>query len=76
MATETGTLAPGFYVAEGQCWRMVHDFASRASHCQEPAGWTGCYVNPKGRQWTVWSCQEHLEELEDVRPLGADSPSA
>ncbi len=63
-------LAPGFYVEEGHCWRMVRTGVGHPSHCPEPAGWTGRYVNPKGQQWTVWACHEHvagLEKIEDVR---------
>jgi hypothetical protein len=64
----TKTLAPGFIVAEGRCWRIVYDFAARGSHCREPVGWSGLYVNPKGKRWTVWSCQDHLVGLDEVRP--------
>jgi hypothetical protein len=68
MVVAAPTLAPGFYVEDGQCWRMVHTNVGHPSHCQRPAVWTGRYVNPKGKRWTVWACQEHLDQLEDVRP--------
>jgi hypothetical protein len=42
-------LAPGFYAAEGRCWRMVRSGVGHGIHCREPAGWTGRYVNPKGK---------------------------
>lgn len=72
-------LAPGFYVGEDRCWRMARSGVGHPSHSPEAAGWTGRYVNPKGKRWTVWSCQEHLEELENVRPwtnrtMGRGSP--
>ena len=70
MVTTAPVLAPGFYVEEGRCWRMVDDGVGHASHCRVPAGWTGGYVNPKDRRWQVWSCQEHLDELADVRTWG------
>ena len=69
-AMTASILAPGFYVEEGHCWRMVRTGVGHPSHCPEPAGWTGRYVNPKGQQWTVWACHEHvagLEKIEDVR---------
>ena len=69
MVAVAPTLAPGFYVDEGQCWRMVRTKVGHPSHCRELAGWTGRYVNPKGREWTVWACHEHLDDLDDVRPL-------
>jgi hypothetical protein len=47
---------------------MVRSGVGHPNHCQEPAGWTGRYVNPKGKRWEVWSCDSHLEELKDVRP--------
>jgi hypothetical protein len=65
VATEP-TLAPGFYVCEGRCWRMVRSGVGHPAHCQEAGCWTGRYVNPTGRRWQVWSCKEHLEGLEDV----------
>lgn len=74
MLASASELAPGFYVAEGRCWRMVHDFAGRASHCREPTGWRGRYVNPKGMRWTVWACDRHLEELADVVAVGSPLP--
>ena len=48
---------------------MVRTKVGHPSHCRELAGWTGRYVNPKGREWTVWACHEHLDDLDDVRPL-------
>ena len=69
MALASLILASGFYVEEGQCWRMVRTNVGHPSHCQEPVGWRGRYVNPKGKRWTVWSCEWRLEELEEVRPL-------
>jgi hypothetical protein len=68
MVVAAPTLAPGFYVEERRCWRMVYDGVGHASHCRTPASWQGLYVNPKGKRWQVWSCQEHVEGLEDVRP--------
>lgn len=66
MVVTVPTLAPGFYVSEGRCWRMVRSGVGHPAHCQEPACWIGRYVNPKGRRWQVWSCEGHLEGLEDV----------
>lgn len=60
-------LAPGFYAQEGECWRMVRSGVGHPSHCSELVGWTGTYINPKGKRWTVWACQEHLEGLTDMR---------
>jgi hypothetical protein len=62
------TLAPGFYVGEGRCWRMVHSGVGHAAHCREAVAWTGRYVNPKGKRYQVWACDQHVEELEDLRP--------
>jgi hypothetical protein len=67
-------LAPGFYVAKGECWRMVRTNVGYPSHCREPVAWTGHFINAKGRRWLVWSCQEHLEGLADVRPWSAPKP--
>ena len=61
-------LAPGFFVEEGQCWRMVRNGVGHPSHCPEPVTGTGRYVNPKGNRWTVWACQEHPGELAEMRP--------
>lgn len=72
MVAPAPTLASGFFVQESQCWRMVRNGVGHPSHCHEAAGWTGGYVNPKGKRWKVWSCQDHLEGLDDVRP----SPSS
>lgn len=34
---------------------------------REPVGWTGRYVNPKGKRFQVESREAHLEGLDDVR---------
>jgi hypothetical protein len=67
MVVAARTLAPGFYVEEGRCWRMVRSGVGHPEHCHKAAGWRGLYVNPEGRRWQVWACQEHLEELTDTR---------
>ena len=45
---------------------MVRTNVGHPSRCREPVGWTGSYVNPKGKQWTVCNCQEHLDGVDGV----------
>lgn len=44
---------------------MVHTKVGHTSHCRQPVGWQGPYVNSTGKWWMVWSCKEHQEGLED-----------
>ncbi len=62
--------APGFFVQEGHCWRMVYDGREVGieTHCPKPPVWRGRFTNEQGRHWTVWSCAEHRAGLESVRP--------
>jgi hypothetical protein len=56
----------------GQCWRMVvqnHDARPDIpAHCPAPALWIGSAVVGKVRM-RLWSCQGHIEGLEDLRPV-------
>jgi hypothetical protein len=56
----------------GQCWRMVvrnEDARPDApAHCPAPALWVGSAVVDKVRL-RLWSCQGHIEGLEDLRPV-------
>jgi hypothetical protein len=67
---QAGDLAPGFLAEPGQCWRMVYGSArvGQGTHCTEPVVWRGRFKNA-GKGWTVWACEGHTDELEDVRPL-------
>jgi hypothetical protein len=29
------------------------------------------HIDPMGKRWTVWICEEHVEGFEDVRPWSA-----
>lgn len=65
---EATTLPLTFFAAEERCWRLVRTPQGHAHHCREPAVWQGQHRDPTGTRWTVWSCQEHLDGLGDVRP--------
>jgi|HubBroStandDraft_5_1064220.scaffolds.fasta_scaffold956725_2 hypothetical protein len=67
-------LAPGFMVESGRCWRMIRDpdpgKQGMTTCCPEPPIWRGRYQDRSGKWWPkVESCDEHADELIDVRRL-------
>jgi hypothetical protein len=67
-------LAPGFMVESGRCWRMIRDpdpGKQGMTTCRpEPPIWRGRYQDRSGKWWPkVESCDEHADELIDVRRL-------
>lgn len=52
-----------YFVAEGRCFRLVHDPAGRADHCDEPVTWRGRFRTADGRSVRVWSCDGHAADL-------------
>jgi hypothetical protein len=56
----------------GQCWRMVSRPAGyrvdTPSDCLQPVKWIGRRQVGKKRM-RLWSCEGHVEGLEDLRPI-------
>lgn len=65
-----GDLAPGFMAEEGRCWRMLYGTVTvgQGGHCPGEVRWRGRFTNDEGRRWTVWSCDEHRADLDQVQP--------
>jgi len=53
---------------EKHCWRWVGTDVGHAQQCREPVAFAGQHTDPKGKRHRVWSCEEHVEGLEDVGP--------
>jgi hypothetical protein len=53
-----------------RCWRMVHDGegSGRPTFCEEPVIVTGFTRLATGKRIPVWSCDGHLEGVEEPRP--------
>jgi hypothetical protein len=64
--------ADGVRAEAGQCWRMVlrneDTRPGTRSGCPAPALWIGTAVVDSARM-RLWSCQAHIEGLEDLRPV-------
>src|SRR5580704_7043309 len=59
---QPGEVCPGFMAQPNRCWRMVYSHTMQATHCREPANWTGRWFTPKSdRWWRVWACERHLD---------------
>jgi hypothetical protein len=62
--------ANAVFAEQGRCWRFVNDDEQRQGmprHCPEGARWTGTDL-VGGRRLQFWSCDGHMNELDDPRP--------
>ena len=67
-------LAPWFMVESGRCWWMISDpdpgRKGMTMSCPETPIWRGHYRDRSGKWWPrVESCDEHADELLDVRRI-------
>jgi hypothetical protein len=56
----------------GLCFRMVQD-PKRGGYpmrCPTPPRWHGVFVTPRGERWAVDACDEHAQDLDQLRPAG------
>jgi hypothetical protein len=56
----------------GACWRMANrepgHQADTPADCQEAVAWIGSTI-VSAQRLRVWSCQAHIEGLEDLHPV-------
>jgi hypothetical protein len=63
---QPGDILDTFFIAPDCCFRIVWSGERRASHCEQPAVWKGLFT-VKDRTYMVWACEEHVEDLEEMR---------
>ncbi len=56
----------------GRCWRLVYDGegSGRPTFCEKPVAWVGNTRLVGGKQIRVWSCEGHVEGVEETKRVG------
>jgi hypothetical protein len=63
--------ADAVFSEPGRCWRMVQmPGVGAPDFCSEPVVWVGNHRIVGGKQIRVWSCEGHVEGVEEAERVG------